>query len=908
MSRIVIVFIFLFSLVAQTLPGASVKWRSLSGLPTRFLHGAVNYDGYLWVIGGQCSGNNARNDVWRSQDGMKWDCVATTTPISIRASHSAIVFQNRIWVIGGTEWRGQPYSTNDAWSSGDGRNWRLEGQGAFAQRAGHGCVVFKNELYVVGGGNSEVWKCDGTTWSLVTADAGFGPRQGIACIVFAGKIWAIGGYIYENHHNTYLKDAWSSSDGITWTKEVPLLPFSPNDGAQPFIFQNRLWLLNGGGFGAVNPWSVWSTADGINWQQELRSLPEATMSGARLSLFNGRMWITGGLLTGGASYYNGLGTISAWVSDNGIEWSRVAPQQYLPIRTDAAACIHNEAMWQIGGSDNRFSYKDVYRSENGENWQLVKGNPPFAQRYLAAACSFKGSLFLAGGYCDDHQYNPIPNRDIWRTTDGLSWDLVTTGTPFLVEGPSNMQVFGEKLWVIESDNAQKAWSSDDGVSWTLRAEALPFGNRRFPALAVWKNKLWLSGGDYNNGSSCYSDLWATTDGLHWQSQAIVGSALTRSHHAMAATSDRLLLFNGDAWPDKQFRKTVSYTEDGVHWVDVTAPYYQRDGHTVHWFHDQLYVIGGNAYESMDYTKYTFVFCQPFDDTWVSEDQGLHWRMLTRYPAPPARMEPILMDSLGKLYYLGGYLDGLPASVSRIYLDDLWTSADGQNWEMLNASLLPINNPILATAFLNDRLYFLSGYASTQLFTSSGTLTTQLSTRNFPTSNVKLVAFKNKLHVFSMPSTTRIKDEITTDGTSWEVTTSTLPSMSTIGEFYTFNDRLAMTMPFTDYVLALSENGANWELVAATDNPTVNVSTVVNNRLFAVAYNENGYTVSNRRIVSSADGKNWKFEFIDEPDYYYCEMLGWQDRLLKYQTYHPRFELWIAEPPERSGAGGWALYQ
>ena len=105
----------------------------------------------IWVIGG--SDGNKLNDIWASSDGLTWEEVTTNAPFSERSFHTSVVFDDKIWVIGG--WNGgSSFVTNDVWSSIDGITW-LEAspeQGAsFPARFVHTSLVFDNKIWVIGG-------------------------------------------------------------------------------------------------------------------------------------------------------------------------------------------------------------------------------------------------------------------------------------------------------------------------------------------------------------------------------------------------------------------------------------------------------------------------------------------------------------------------------------------------------------------------------------------------------------------------------------------------------------------------------------------------------------------------------------------------------------------------------------
>ena len=111
---------------------------------------------------------------------------------------------------------------NDVWISSDGEHWsNITHNAKFSPRENHAAVVFKDRIFVIGGYNekrlNDVWASnDGNKWTLLTKHAEFSPRNVHTACVFLNKIWVIGGYDGSN----FLGDMWSSYDGVIWAKEI----------------------------------------------------------------------------------------------------------------------------------------------------------------------------------------------------------------------------------------------------------------------------------------------------------------------------------------------------------------------------------------------------------------------------------------------------------------------------------------------------------------------------------------------------------------------------------------------------------------------------------------------------------------------------------------------------------------
>src|SRR5262245_57130610 len=117
---------FAFGMVASFLNSALAKvgvdWeQSPAGLfSARYEHSSVIFNDKLWVIGGYDDNYLSRKMIWNSADGVTWNSVPV--PFVMRSEHTSVVFKNKIWVIGGdSRYYGEPHY--GVWSSEDGQNW-----------------------------------------------------------------------------------------------------------------------------------------------------------------------------------------------------------------------------------------------------------------------------------------------------------------------------------------------------------------------------------------------------------------------------------------------------------------------------------------------------------------------------------------------------------------------------------------------------------------------------------------------------------------------------------------------------------------------------------------------------------------------------------------------------------------
>lgn len=238
------------------------------------LSAAMVFSGKMWFMGGRkLPGADNSNKVWSSTDGVEWVLETDDPGWCPRVSPSFVVFKNRMWIMAGTENfydDNDQTLKNDVWSSADGKTWTLETQNAAWQKRTHAqAVVFDNKIWIMGGGRwhpetvplNDVWCSeDGVKWTQVTDAAPWAPRMWFSLVVYRGRMWVLGGWSRENGN---FGDVWYTKDGKDWTELKSDVIWKARHEHSVVVFQDKLWLY--GGYADVLTSEVWTLEVPEGW-------------------------------------------------------------------------------------------------------------------------------------------------------------------------------------------------------------------------------------------------------------------------------------------------------------------------------------------------------------------------------------------------------------------------------------------------------------------------------------------------------------------------------------------------------------------------------------------------------------------------------------------------------------------
>lgn len=248
----------------------------------------------------------------------------------------------------------------------------------------------------------------------------------------------------------------------------------------------------------------------------------------------------------------------------------------------------------------------VVRDYPTPNWVRKTENAPFVPRDSSGELTFKGRMWIFGGYI------PELISDVWASSDGIKWEHVGDipddsgiNVPFTA-------VFNDKMWITSQRGA--LYCSEDGKNWTRVLESVPFGQA---VGAVHKGKMWAVGGTEGR------QVWSSANGVDWKlEQPAAGWSMRSNFGNVLAYDGKLWVLGGSFGRYQPFKAyaDVWSSEDGVRWTQVTdqAPWRARRWTCSAVYRNRMWMMGGFRAQP-EWTN--------LNDVWYSSD-GKYWRQLT----------------------------------------------------------------------------------------------------------------------------------------------------------------------------------------------------------------------------------------------------------------------------------------
>jgi hypothetical protein len=313
-------------------------------------------------------------------------------------------------------------------------------------------------------------------------------------------------------------------------------------------------------------------------------------------------------------------------------------------------------------------WSDVWVSpDQGLTWEqiLETGGDHWAPRAYFKAVTKDGWLYLAGGqdfnlvelpFCAGQPPEICPPfvslsnffNDVWRSRDGISWEMMTDAAGWEGRAGLSMAVLNDEIYVLAgSTNDDSAitggpplreyfndvWKSADGREWRQVTDNAAWSPRAGAVLVTRGEYLYLLGGEF--GFLCeplpdceqpyLNDVWRSLDGLNWEQVTAAAGWSPRPGHQCGVIQEQFVCFGGFGLPENPVDVWVS--EDGAQWTLLPdAPWDATSGDDIKYDFDiivtnpndlepvpAIYTFGGDR-ETFDFTD-PLNYLRIDDDVW-----------------------------------------------------------------------------------------------------------------------------------------------------------------------------------------------------------------------------------------------------------------------------------------------------
>jgi hypothetical protein len=276
--------------------------------------GAI-FAGHLWLSGGfhgatgtdSCFSTCSYFDLWSSPDstGAQWNSAPTFATATLPNPRDASPVVNN-----GVQDVPVPTDFYDAYSP---------------------IVVWNNRLWAIGG---SVWSsADGVTWARQNLADGVTAAPGPAALRAGedSRAVALGASLFFLQPDAAAVFSTTDPNAVSWTDLGPIPGFTPRCGATVFVLLGKIWIEGGGACDYSQTFNdIWSSADGINWNHSPTDAAwPARMWPCVAPGNDGIIWLVGGYAPTDWNNANGTTTVryganhsDAWYSKDGADWKQ----------------------------------------------------------------------------------------------------------------------------------------------------------------------------------------------------------------------------------------------------------------------------------------------------------------------------------------------------------------------------------------------------------------------------------------------------------------------------------------------------------------------------------------------------------------------------------------------------------
>jgi len=212
----------------------------------------------------------------------------------------------------------------------------------------------------------------------------------------------------------------------------------------------------------------------------------------------------------------------------GPDWVLETKSAAWQARDSQGEFVHQNKLWILGGwfNSKEAPPRDLWSSEDGRTWNLVKKEIPILHTDLPMSISFKDQMWMMGGWHNGRLPGHSASNQVWASSDGTDWKQITSKAQWSPRLASAIVEFKGKLWILggtenyyfgdKNSLKNDVWSSTDGRDWKLETNNAPWAPRAYHQAAVLNDKIYVfGGGNYVPEYFAYNDVWSSKDGVNW---------------------------------------------------------------------------------------------------------------------------------------------------------------------------------------------------------------------------------------------------------------------------------------------------------------------------------------------------------------------------------------------------------
>lgn len=576
-------------------------------------------------------------------------------------------------------------------------------------RAHSQVVEFHGKLWMIGGDSAErysdtasvLMSDNGVDWVNVHIEEEFAYRRGHSLVVFKDKLYMIAGHQGPTDNN----DVWSSIDGLSWQKEPQISEFSRRGEQQIMVHDNKLWLIGGSADG-IGSAEIWTSEDASEWTMLTDEAPFGPRLAHRVVEKDNKFWLIGGYTS--KTPYNDV-----WVSTDLINWQLVIGNASWPARGHQEVIVYKDHFLLVGGASldyqDRTVFSDVWRSKDGESWELVTDNATFGAISNHDLFIYDDEIHMLSMAQGD---NGIPSSDVWKSKDGIKWDSHSRHNDIgarvghrMVEHEGGIYLIGGRTGVENASSSEylnDIWYSTDGLQWEKVLDSADFSPRSDFELISFNGELWLFGGKSENVQGeviQLIDIWKSSDGVKWSEQESNSTFQICNGFDINVLGQQLWMTSGArSWSDN-CASQFWVSNDGITWNDVKSEHDFPELELMEYrsFKGKIWAVG-NLNDSED------VWSFDGESTWQAEilNGSCESDCFKRH-------NHYLLEHQNSLFMVSG----LNTGYSDLLKMDVWKTIDGTSWSKITgelSNLLALNG---ATISFDGKVLIHGGFSQSE---------------------------------------------------------------------------------------------------------------------------------------------------------------------------------------------------